>query len=73
VLATNVRRLRYERGWTQEELADRVALSARYLGAIERGQVSPSVTILGRLADALSMEPGELIRKQDKKSESRRR
>jgi transcriptional regulator with XRE-family HTH domain len=73
VLAANVRRSRYAKGWSQEELADRVGLSARYVGAIERGQVSPSVTVLGRLADALKMEPGELLRRHDKKPPSRRK
>jgi transcriptional regulator with XRE-family HTH domain len=40
------------RGPTQEDLADRAGLSARYLGSIERATVSASVTILGRLAQA---------------------
>jgi transcriptional regulator with XRE-family HTH domain len=47
VIATNVIRLRHAKGWTQEELADRVGLSARYLGQVERGQASMSVTVLG--------------------------
>jgi transcriptional regulator with XRE-family HTH domain len=63
-LATNLRRMRYARGWTQEELADRVEISSRYVGAIERGQVSASVSVLGRLADALGTEPSELVRRQ---------
>lgn len=48
---------------TQEELADRAGLSMRYVGAIERGDVSASVTILGQIADALEIEPGELLKK----------
>ena len=62
-MATNVQRLRRERGWTQEELADRVGLSARYVGQVERAQASASVTVLGRLADALGVEPAELVRR----------
>ena len=61
-VATNVRRLRTLRGWTQEDLADRVGLSARYVGQIERAQASMSVTVLGRLADALRVEAAELVR-----------
>ena len=61
-LAINVRRLRHERCWTQEELADRVGLSARYVGQVERAQASASVTVLGRLADALGVEPAELLK-----------
>jgi transcriptional regulator with XRE-family HTH domain len=58
----NVRRERHARKLTQEGLADQAALSARYLGSIERGTVSASVTVLGRLAQALRIDPCELIR-----------
>lgn len=61
-MATNVRRARHAKGWTQEELADRAGLSARYLGSVERAAVSASVTVLGRLAQALRVDPCELIR-----------
>jgi len=49
---------------TQEELADRTGLSSRYIGSIERARVSASVSILGRLADALRVDPCERIRSQ---------
>jgi len=62
ILAVNLRRLRHERGWTQEELADRVGISSRYLGQIERAQTSASVTVLGRLADGLEVPPEDLVR-----------
>jgi len=61
-MATNVRRARQARELTQEELADRAGLSARYLGSIERAAVSASVTVLGRLAQALRVDACELIR-----------
>jgi transcriptional regulator with XRE-family HTH domain len=37
-------------------------LSARYVGAIERADVSASVTVLGRIAEALHVDPADLIR-----------
>ena len=61
-MAVNVRRERQARELTQEELADRSGLSARYLGSIERASVSASVTVLGRLAQALRIDPCELLR-----------
>lgn len=61
-MAINLRRERHARDWSQEELADRARLSARYLGSIERAAVSASVTVLGRLAQALRVDPCELIR-----------
>jgi transcriptional regulator with XRE-family HTH domain len=60
-MAVNLRRERHARSLTQEELADRADLSARYLGSIERATVSASVTVLGRLAQALKVDPCELI------------
>ena len=41
--------------------AERAGLSARYVGAIERGDVSASVTVLGQIAEALGVEPGDLL------------
>jgi transcriptional regulator with XRE-family HTH domain len=61
VLATNLRRLRHERRLTQEELADRAGISSRYIGAVERAAVSASVTVLGQIAEALRVEPSELL------------
>ncbi|CAM5761121.1 hypothetical protein LMIY3S_00033 [Labrys miyagiensis] len=68
VMATNLRRMRNDRDWTQEELAERAGLSVRYVGAIERARVSASVTVLGRIADAFMVEPAELIRPSSPKS-----
>ena len=62
VVALNLRRLRQANGWTQEELADRVGLSVRYVGQVERGQASMSVTVLGQFADALAIDVTELVR-----------
>ena len=63
VLATNLRRLRHERNLTQEDIAEMTGLSSRYVGSIERARVSASVTILGKLADSLRIEPGVLLAK----------
>jgi transcriptional regulator with XRE-family HTH domain len=66
-MAVNVRRERQARELTQEELADRSGLSARYLGSIERASVSASVTVLGRLAQALRIDPCELLRSPNRR------
>ncbi|MBB1093841.1 helix-turn-helix transcriptional regulator [Rhodopseudomonas palustris] len=67
IMAANLRRKRHDQKITQEELAERAGLSARYVGAIERGDVSASVTVLGQIADALKIEPGELLRPSGRK------
>jgi transcriptional regulator with XRE-family HTH domain len=61
-LSVNLRRIRNDSGRTQEEMAHLLGISSRYLGSIERGRVSPSVTLLGQFADALKLDPCTLIR-----------
>lgn len=63
VIATNVRRLRHAKKWTQEELAEKARLSSRYVGAIERANVSARVNIVGRIADAFGVEPADLFKR----------
>lgn len=63
VMAVNLRRMRHDKQMTQEELADRSGLSARYIGSIERADVSASVTVLGQIAEALEIEAADLIRR----------
>lgn len=60
-MAINMRLLRQEQDLTQEELAARADRSMRYVGSIERARVSASVSVLGRLAQAFSVDPCELI------------
>jgi transcriptional regulator with XRE-family HTH domain len=71
VMATNVRRARHAGKMTQEELADRAGLSARYLGSIERAKVSATITVLEQLARALDVDPCELIRVKRRKQARR--
>jgi transcriptional regulator with XRE-family HTH domain len=67
IMAMNLRRKRHDQHMTQEELAERAGLSARYVGAIERGDVSASVTVLGQIAVALGVEPGDLLLRRSRK------
>lgn len=69
VMATNLRRLRHELQLTQEELAERSGLSSRYIGAIERADVSASVTVLGQIAEALGIEAGDLLKQPQAKTQ----
>ncbi|WP_184878879.1 helix-turn-helix domain-containing protein [Mesorhizobium sangaii] len=66
IMAINMRRLRHEQELKQGELAARAELSMRYVGSIERARVSASVSVLGRLAAALNVDPCDLIRPPQK-------
>jgi transcriptional regulator with XRE-family HTH domain len=61
VVGSNVRRLRQQRGLTQEQLAHDAQLDLTYVGGIERGRRNPSVIVLARLADALGATPADLV------------
>jgi len=61
IVGANVRRLRVERKLTQEQLAHDAEIDLTYMGGIERGRRNPSVSVLGRLARALEVLPGDLL------------
>ncbi|WP_370178072.1 helix-turn-helix domain-containing protein [Alteriqipengyuania sp.] len=70
VVAANVRRLRIERGLTQERLAHEAELDLTYIGGIERNRRNPTVDVLGRIATVLGVAPGTLL-EQSQASTSR--
>jgi transcriptional regulator with XRE-family HTH domain len=61
VTGQNVRRLRVEKGWSQEDYADRAGIHRTYVSDIERGRRNPTITVVERLAKALTIEPGRLL------------
>lgn len=63
ILAKNIRALRGELGWSQEELARKSGLHRTYVGAVERGERNISIDNIERLAKTLNVNPSELFRK----------
>lgn len=62
LLGANVRRQRKLKGMSQEELSLRADMKRSYVSDLERGTRNPSVRALGRIADALGVEPASLLR-----------
>lgn len=59
--AVAVRRLREDRGWSQEHLAERSNLNRSYVGELERCQAIPSLATIGKLAAAFGLSPSLLV------------
>jgi len=57
----NVARLRSRRDLTQEELAENIRVSPRYLRSVEAGEYYPSLPIAARLRAALRCDWNELF------------
>lgn len=60
-LKNNIRRLRFERNMTQEELALRTGVSRQTIMSIERGRTNPSVLLAYKIAAALTADVTEVF------------
>lgn len=56
--------MRERRELTQEQVADRSGVHSTEVSRIETGKRDPQISTLERLADALEVSPGELLRKK---------
>lgn len=61
VFAGNVRRLRTERGLSQEALAEAAGVHRTYVGMIERGEKNVTIYNIERIARALDVSPAFLL------------
>jgi putative transcriptional regulator len=53
--------LRNQKGWTQQELADRVAVSRQTIISLENGRYNPSILLAFRLARLFEMPIEDLF------------
>lgn len=61
LLGRNVKAARRAKGMSQEALAFEAGMKRSYLSDLERGTRNPSVRALGRLAQALNVDPSQLL------------
>jgi transcriptional regulator with XRE-family HTH domain len=60
-VGNKIRRLRDARALTQEELAEKVGITVAALSRIERNSAEPRPKTRRKLAEALGVEPAELV------------
>lgn len=68
--ASNLRRLRNEKGVSQDLLAYEAGVSRSYLSQIEKGSFFVSLKIIGKLAETLGVEPDEFLKRHQKRGRS---
>ena len=61
LVAANLRRLRAQRGLSQEKLADLAGIHRTYVGSVERAERNISIDNICRLAWALGVDVRELL------------
>jgi putative transcriptional regulator len=68
-MATNIRMkvARIEKGWTQQELADRIGATRQTIGLIEKGEYNPTLALCVRIAKALNRTLNQLFWEEDNK------
>lgn len=61
LVSANIRRMRVERGFSQEAFAHNAQLDRSYYGRIERGTQNISLRTLGVIAETLKVHPSEIL------------
>jgi transcriptional regulator with XRE-family HTH domain len=61
ILATNVRRLRTELDWSQEQLGFEANINRAYISGIEKALRNPTINVIDRLAKALDVPTHVLL------------
>lgn len=57
----NIRKLRLQKGFTQDAFADRAGLNRSHMGEIERGESNLTIQTLKIIADALRVKIVDLV------------
>jgi transcriptional regulator with XRE-family HTH domain len=64
LFAANLRSARESRKISQEALADLAGLHRTYVGSVERGERNISIDNIERLAQALDIQPEDLLKRR---------
>lgn len=60
-LAVNLRRLRQQKQWSQEQFAFEAGIHRTYISDLERGARNPTISVVDKIALCLGVKVGELL------------
>jgi len=61
MIGEKIREIRMSRGWTQEDLAKIARVTRQSIYLVENDRVSPTISLLQQIADALGVPVGYLL------------
>lgn len=70
IVIDNIKRIRKEKGFSQEQLAEACNTATSYIGLMEIYKNVPKLSTIERIAKALDIEPQVLFQKTELKPES---
>ena len=73
MVGVRIRDIRAKKRITQEQLAEKMGISSKYLSSIERGKENPTLNTLIRLAEGLDVDLGEVFRDLEMEDPAKRR
>jgi transcriptional regulator with XRE-family HTH domain len=68
VFATNLRRIRTERDYSQEALAYEAGVNRTYMSKLEKGGSFVGLEVMVKLASVLKVEPAEFLKVPTRRS-----
>ncbi|HLG85555.1 MAG TPA: helix-turn-helix transcriptional regulator [Bradyrhizobium sp.] len=68
VFASNLRRIRHEKGFSQEALAYEAGVNRTYMSKLEKGGSFVGLEVMVKLAEVLEVEPADFLKPPTRKS-----
>ncbi|AGY41138.1 transcriptional regulator Cro CI family [Mesoplasma florum W37] len=66
LVASNLKRIRQNKKWSQEELGFRCGISKNYVSDFERGKRNITIKVFQKIVEGLGVQPEELLKTHSK-------
>jgi len=61
LIGSRIKEIRTKKGFTQEQLAEKIDISPKYLSSIERGKENPTLNTLIKLSESLDVNLNDIF------------